>query len=890
MLALLLLATSVAKAQFFQGFDNAATNSWSFISTPTAYNNGSLNDVWDDTAAIGATAGSDVGIASAAQGTQFWAMNDLENPVTTSLGTPFYHYMDFDVKALNALTAYIFKFKYFTNLIHGSGDSLGYVVEYNNGTTWNMANYVNLAPGVQYWDSVAVNVPAGSQFIRVRFRTRINGNDDWAGIDAVQVVPGVTATPPSVVLGKNLHVADEAVDTLRFPVVITNKNSNPTGVKASVLTGFGTTSAADITLLTDSLTFSSSMPDTQYLLIKVVNDANAEASEYFGLGLSNISNGNLGSLLKATVYIKDNDYAAPVARKNITLKHLDSKGMGIPGSSAEIVTYDSLSNRLFVVNSLKNILHIFDFANPSSLVQIDTVDMSQYGGGINSVAAHKGIIAVAVEANPKTDPGKIVFLDTAGNFLKEVAAGALPDMLTFSPDGRYVVSANEGEPDTDYLTDPEGSVTIVDLQNGVSNATVVNAGFTTWNGQEVTLRSQGVRIFGVNATAAKDFEPEYVTISVNSDTAWVTLQENNAIAIVSLASKTVIDVKPMGSINHMSGTNALDASDQAPDVLIANWPVRGLYMPDAISSFRAGGQTYLITANEGDARDYDALTEEVRIGSNSYKLDSAAFPHADLLKAAQNLGRLNATDKNGDIDGDGDYDEIYVFGGRGFSIWNSDISAGPVFNSGDLAEQITLADSKVGKIFNADNESNSRKNRSDNKGPEAEGVAIGSINDTTYAFVALERIGGIMIFDVHNPSAPVFVQYVNTRDTAAYGGDNGAEGVYFVKAAQTPTHKNYVITANEISGTIAVFEVQAVEMPSSIGGVTGNKPHVQVYPNPVSAGRLFFSQPLSGRLCDLSGRTLKVFSKTSSIATGDLSKGMYLLVPDDFAVEKVLIQ
>lgn len=889
-LSALLLHAGATKAQFFQGFDNATPNNWTFTTAPAPYNNVSLNDVWDDTTNIGTTASGDVAITAAAQGTRFWAMNDLENPATTSLGAPYYHYMDFDPVALNPLTSYTLRFKYFTNLLHGTGDSLGYIAEYNNGTSWSMASYVHLTGTVQHWDSASVNIPAGSQYVRIRFRARINGNDDWAGIDAVQVIPGVTVTPPSVTLAKNLLLADEAADTLKFPVVIANKNSNPTGVKVAVLTGFGTTSSADITLLTDTLTFSSSTPDTQYVRIKVNNDALAEVNEYFGLALSNTSNGNLGSIRKATVYIKDNDYTPPVARKNITLKHLGSMAMPLPGSSAEIVTYDSVSNRLFVVNSLKNILHILSFSNPAALSQVDTIDMSQYGAGINSVAAHKGIIAVAVEASPKTDNGKIVFLDTAGNFLKQVTAGALPDMLMFSPDGRYVVSANEGEPASDYSVDPEGSVTIVDLQNGVQNATAVNATFAAYNGQEATLRSQGIRVFGVGANAAKDFEPEYVTISANSDTAWVTLQENNAIAVVSLASKTVTDLKPLRYVDHAAAGNALDASDQASEVLIANWPVRGMYLPDAINSFRAGGQTYLITANEGDARDYSALKEEARIGSNAYKLDSVVFPHADLLKASHNLGRLNATDKMGDIDNDGDYDEIYVYGGRGFSIWNSTIGTAPVFNSGDLAEQITLADTKVGKIFNSDNESNSFKNRSDNKGPEAEGVAIGTINDTTYAFVALERIGGVLVYDVSTPAAPVFVQYINTRDTAVYGGDNGAEGIYFIKAAQTPMHKNYIVTANEISGTVAVFEIQAVQLPSGIGSVAYNRPHINVYPNPVEKGRLFFSRPVSGRLCDFSGRTVRDFRNASSIVTDGLGAGMYLLLPDGFAAEKVFIK
>lgn len=887
--ALLALVQANAQVIAHQGFDAAQTNTWSFTPTPAAYNYPTLNDVWTDTFALGNTNSGNVPILAAPQGTRFWAINDLENPVSILLvPSPYFHYLDFATVTLNPFTAYTVKFKYFTHIVGGTGDSTGYIVEYNNGSTWTEANYVNLPFANKTWDSVAIPVPAGSSYVRLRVRTRLNGNDDWIGYDAFQVVAGATTLPVSVQLQKNLYIADEASDTLKVGVVRTNRNAtNNTTVNVSYLNAFSTVDTGDMQLLTPVVTFTPTSADTQYISIKIKNDAMKEVSEYFGIELNTPVNATIGATKKATIYIKDNDYTAPVGKKNIELQHLGSYAINIAGSSAEIVSYDSSSNRLFVVNSLKNKMHILDFSNPASLSEIKVIDMTAYGGGINSVATRNGIVAIAVEDTVKTDSGKVVFIDASGTFLKQVNTGALPDMITFTPDGKYVLTANEGEPNPTYTIDPEGTVTVVDISNGVTNAVATTVRFTAYNGNEAALKANGIRIYGPGANAAKDFEPEYITVSKNSDIAWITLQENNAVAVLDIVNKTITGLMPLNTTDHSKTGYALDASDNNGEVLIANWPVKGMHLPDAIANYSIGNTTYLVTANEGDARDYTAYTEEVRVGSGAYILDPVKFPHADLLKANHNLGRLNAVKNMGDTDNDGDYDEIYVLGSRSFTIWNATTGA-KVSDVGQDFEQITLADPKYGKLFNASNDGNAAKNRSDNKGPEPEGVALGSINDTMYAFVALERVGGVMVYNISNPAAPVFVQYINTRDTATFAGDNGPEGIIFLHAKANKQGKHYVISANEISGTLAVFEVKAYKPTTGIEQV--ELPMVNVYPNPVQQGTLYFSQTISGSMYDMAGHKVLVFNNANSVNTIALAKGVYLLKAEGFKTQRVVVE
>ncbi len=680
-------------------------------------------------------------------------------------------------------------------------------------------------------------------------------------------------------------IVDEAAGTVKVAVIVKNKNANPTTVDITVVNNFGTASSSDYTLATTQLTFPATTPDpdTQYVDINVVNDAASEAAEYFAIRLTNATNGSIGDE-NTVVYIKDNDYKAPVARKNIGLKFLGRYTMPQSGSSAEILAYDSVSNRLFVVNSEKNVIQILSFANPASPTKIDSVDMSAYGGGINSVAVKNGVVAVAVQASPKTDSGSVVMLDTNGVLLKQVKAGFLPDMITFTPDGKYILTANEGEPNDDYTIDPEGSVTIVDISNGAASATSSHARFTAFNAQVATLKGKGVRLFDNfnTPTVAEDLEPEYIAVNKTSDTAVVALQENNAIALLHIPSGTIFAIEGLGTVDHSAAGNGIDASNKTDEVLIANWPVRGMYQPDAIAPYTANGISYVILANEGDARDYDKpYTEEERV--KDLKLDPTAFPEADLYQEDYCLGRLKTTSQHGDTDNDGDVDIIYSYGSRSFSIVNAN-NGNVVFNSGDQFEQITSVDPKIGKIFNSSNDDNDFKDRSDDKGPEPEAVTTGVINDTTYAFIGLERIGGVMVYDVSNPSAPVFVDYINTRDTSAFGGDNGPEDLKFIKRGNS----YYLVSSNEVSGTVAVYEVEYT--PVSVAYLENQLEKLNVYPNPTTNGELYFSQPVSGVLYDVNGTVSVRFENTSKIHTGNLSSGIYFLHANGFRVEKVVIQ
>ena len=248
----------------------------------------------------------------------------------------------------------------------------------------------------------------------------------------------------------------------------------------------------------------------------------------------------------------------------------------------------------------------------------------------------------------------------------------------------------------------------------------------------------------------------------------------------------------------------LDASDKDKRINIRAWPVLGMYEPDAIGNYRVRGRSYFVTANEGDARDWPGYGEEARI--KDVTLDPAAFPDRDTLRKDENIGRLNITRSQGDVDGDGDFDRLYTLGGRSFSIWGEDGSL--AFDSGSLLERITSQ--AFPARFNAGHDDSAFDNRSDNKGPEPEGLAIGQVGSNTYLFVGMERIGGIAAFDISEPRSPVFMDYVNNRDFGSpENGDLGPEGVLFIAAKDSPSRQPLLVVTSEISGTVTTYSVES---------------------------------------------------------------------------------
>ncbi|MGL6081332.1 alkaline phosphatase [Acinetobacter lwoffii] len=578
----------------------------------------------------------------------------------------------------------------------------------------------------------------------------------------------------------------------------------------------------------------------------------------------------------------ENETPVPIVEatpNSIELSKLAAYESGVfAQSAAEIPAFDAESQRLFVVNAKEGVLDVLDLSRPDQPKKISsiTVDDIAPEAEVNSVAVHNGIVAIAIQAAVKTDPGYVALYQAKDlSKLAHVQVGALPDMLTFTPDGQSLLVANEGEPSDDYQVDPEGSVSVISLAN-LKAPIVRTADFKALNGREAALREQGIRIFGPKASAAQDFEPEYITVSKDGKTAWVALQENNALAKIDVASAKVLAVYPFGFKDHGMKGHGMDVSDAdgvegKGKIDIQTWAnVRGLYMPDAIASFEVAGKTYIVSANEGDARAWgennpayfnndtsqgfveewrvkhlvhakgfdrrlgDDLPAHLRVLAAGAELNPNNFAYCGAIvgdakdcREDHLLGRLNITwtegyQKNADgtakLNERGNlvYDHLYSFGTRSVSIWvENDQQTGLelVWDSGDQFEQYIAKHHP--EIFNFNHEEAGLDNRSDNKGPEPEGVTLGQIGQKTFAFIGLERVGGIMVYDVSTPASPVFVQYINSRDFKAttaqiemgQAGDLGPEGLVFIPAKDSPNKKPLLMVGHEVSGSTTIYQV-----------------------------------------------------------------------------------
>jgi LEA14-like dessication related protein len=633
----------------------------------------------------------------------------------------------------------------------------------------------------------------------------------------------ITGSSPSISIASasNFVVVNENAGTINVPITVANSNLSAVNLVFGLSVYSNSIENSDFTW-TNTLTIPANSNGVFDLPITIIDDALAEKAERIIVKILSGTNANISATNNyQIIFIKDNDYQAPVATNELNFELLTSFSNGTAGSnSAEIVAFDESTDRLFIANSIAGKLDIVNFSNPSNPILLNSIALTPYGN-INSVAVHNGVVAMAIENNNPQANGSVVFLNADGTFISQVQVGPMPDMITFNRDYTKILTANEGEPKADYSVDPEGSVSIVDLTPGyasLTNSNVTTVGFTAYNGQETALRAQGIRVFTTSASVAQDFEPEYIAVSDDNTKAYVTLQENNALVTIDLGTNTITALNPLGYSSYATGSgNCLDASDQSGSVLITgDLPIKGAYMPDAMVFKTIGNQGYIFTANEGDSRELGSVVDANRFSSATFtNMDATAFPDAYILKNNKFLGRLNALKYSGDTDGDGDYDEIHVMGGRSFSIFNP-INGSLVWDSKDLIEQITSNHPTFGAIFNASNSTGTPalKNRSDDKGPEPEGVSVNVINGKPYAFVSLERIGGVMIFNVQNPTNPVFVGYTNNRSTSVSGPDLGAEGIIFIPAAQSPNGNDILILANEVSSTLSIYQINSCAVAS----------------------------------------------------------------------------
>jgi len=529
-----------------------------------------------------------------------------------------------------------------------------------------------------------------------------------------------------------------------------------------------------------------------------------------------------------------------------------------PEGAAEIVAYQASKKWIYAINSsgdeaVVNIIpaDTFDTAalvqdnegivsatNLTSTITLTLNDNTP--GDANSIAIDENnqMLAVAMAAKNVGEAGQIAFYDISGDtpaFIKNVPAGFLPDMVTFNQDGTKVVVANEGEPNGDYSIDPEGSVSIINIVEGVVADTATNIDFTTYNSQQAELESDGF-VFAnptgrtingnvINTTVAMDLEPEYVSISKDNKYAYVSIQENNGLAIINLEDNSV-ELKALG-FKDWSNLQ-IDASDKDGGVNFKSYPgLYGMYQPDTISSFSWKGANFIVSANEGDAREYFFdVTDEADCtakGGLDYDEDDGCLAYIDesrvedLTLAANfdylnndddDIGRLKVSTVKGDTNDDGQYESLYAYGARSFTIWDSNGLV--VFDSGDDIGRITA--SVHGEAFNNNEDENEGDTRSDDKGAEPEALTIGTIDERTFAFIGLERMGGIMVYDITNPYDVQFEDYFYNRgviEGADITGDLAPEGMVFVTAEQSATGEPLLIIGNEISGSIAVWQIAA---------------------------------------------------------------------------------
>ncbi|MCE4964047.1 choice-of-anchor I family protein [Staphylococcus haemolyticus] len=540
---------------------------------------------------------------------------------------------------------------------------------------------------------------------------------------------------------------------------------------------------------------------------------------------------------------------------NITHKGRYTSGADFGNGGTEIVKYNPKNGYAYSVNGDKEALDIIDVKHPGKDGAINLVkriylqDNGIEAGDLTSVTVHPSgdYVAVSAPAVDKTKPGHVVFYGSNGDYINNVTVGSLPDMVTFSKDGKYLLVANEGEPSDDYTVNPPGSVSVIDVTGGPANVTANNVRTAMFTKEH----QEGIRALGPNAEDAYlNIEPEYIAVDSQSKYAYVTLQEVSAIAKVDIAKGQIVQVKGLPYKDHSLAQNAMDVSDEDGKSELRRMPVLGLLQPDGIDTYDYNGETYLLIANEGDSQDYEGYSEEKRVKKlkDDIQLDARyyqGYTQAELDDMVKNglfddeqLGRLKVTTSHAFKDADGKYNALVSYGGRSFSILRaSDLEM--IYDSGSDIEQRVL--DLLPERFNANYESADDikvDDRSDDKGPEAENVVVGKVGSHSYAFVGLERVGGIMIYDITNPNEPYFVKYLYDPNNK----DISPEGITFESAEDSPNGKPMLIASFELSGTTSAWELDDLtgdqegegEENDNPGNTNGESNDDDTTPNPPS--------------------------------------------------------
>lgn len=486
---------------------------------------------------------------------------------------------------------------------------------------------------------------------------------------------------------------------------------------------------------------------------------------------------------------------------------------------AEIFQYDPRTQKVYSTasGSVPGV-EVIDFRDPREPQRIQIVDLSEAfaTAKLDSVASvaidptGRGLGAAAlIPEDSNVNPGRIgLFNMRTGAVLGFVEVGYHPDSVAFAPDGQTILVANEGEFSAKGPSAP-GSISVIDVHDltvlePIKGLTAETYGFTEENlASGVDL--SGLRSNQPGAAPETFLEPEYV-IGVGQK-AFVSIQESNAIGVFDTEAKQWVAVHDL-----LLRTHDIDTSDRDSEAkLFETKPEARLFhipMPDMIAAYEVEGRSYILTANEGDARpdglDVARVHDLGKKGrpplNRQYKrkLSELYGPHT--FKNA-NLGRLEVSIVDG-LNEKGEIINLHTFGSRSFSILDAD-SGEIVFDSGSDFERLSARFG--GQNYNANQEPGDFDSRSDAKGPEPEAVTVGTIDGRNFAFIAMERSGFVFIYDVTNPQAAYCVGMIDTLGDD--GHDLAPEFLQFVPASDNATGLDLILIGFEKSQTISTYSL-----------------------------------------------------------------------------------
>ncbi|WP_441897187.1 choice-of-anchor I family protein [Paenibacillus sp. YAF4_2] len=547
------------------------------------------------------------------------------------------------------------------------------------------------------------------------------------------------------------------------------------------------------------------------------------------------------------------------------------------GGVAEIVKYNKDNNKFYLVNGSGNppSLEIVSLGSATgTLTKEKTVlvkDLSETNGFVYGDLTSVDInpttkrIAVSVQEKDSLKPGKILVLDYNGNYVTEYGVGVQPDMIKSTEDGRYILTADEAEPRL-VTQDAKGSITIVDTVTGTSTQSYFEDPTVIEDGVHIRgeLDNGTVKSSGTKADALYDLEPEYIALSADNKTAYVTLQENNAVAVVDIATHKVTAVKALGLKDYSIPANALDVQSNGA-IQLETVPFNGMYMPDGVSSYTVDGKTYLFTANEGDASEFRVNASTV--GALKGSLDS----NSEAYQFLKDTTAYDSIEVAGDMGNDG----IYMYGGRSFSIWDA-ATMDQVYDSGNDFETITAE--RVPDYFNVSNSKITMDDRSVKKGPEPEDIKVGKVGNKELAFIGLERTGGFMTYDVTDPEHPQFANYTNTRvfkgsdNKVNLDTDTGPEGLEFIPASISPTGQPLLLVAYEVGGKVGIYQLNVTKvsldqktLSLTVGGAAGKLNATVVPTNGASSTITWSSSAPNIASVDQNGKVTAIKAGTAVI-------------------------